>query len=225
MKTCPYCGKEYPDDAIVCKLDQQPLVFSKPNPSTHLSNPPKKHQPITASRILSIVGFTVLAGLCGFALPYLVVGYTANHTLKTLDDKIDYIIKGMPIFIIGGIVGAIVGLIVSIAVFKADPKTEEEIERKYVGERGRSQIYMGFPIFIIAIIVGPFFEKLLNKFGAAIGAYVGLGIALVIIGISLYLYDRIPPKLIVPLGIIGWMLTGSMIIWFFFFGPGAWGHH
>lgn len=25
MKTCSYCGKEYPDDAEVCALDQQPL--------------------------------------------------------------------------------------------------------------------------------------------------------------------------------------------------------
>jgi hypothetical protein len=25
MKTCSYCGKQYPDDAEVCVLDQQPL--------------------------------------------------------------------------------------------------------------------------------------------------------------------------------------------------------
>jgi len=25
MKTCSYCGKQYPDDAEVCELDQQPL--------------------------------------------------------------------------------------------------------------------------------------------------------------------------------------------------------
>jgi MFS family permease len=224
MKTCPYCGKEYPDDAVACELDQSPLVFSKPKPLAHSVKLAKSHKPITASRILSIVGFTVLAGLCGFALPYLVVGYTANHTLKSLDDKINYVVSGMPIFITGGVIGMIVGLVVSIAVAKADPKTKEEIEKKYVGERGRSQVYMGFPIFVIAIIVGPFFEKLLKIFGAAIGAYVGLGIALVIIGISLYLYDRIPAKFITPLGIIGWMLTGTMLIWYFFFGPGAWGH-
>ena len=26
MKKCTYCGKEYPDDAAVCAVDQQPLV-------------------------------------------------------------------------------------------------------------------------------------------------------------------------------------------------------
>ena len=25
MKKCPYCGKEYPDDATICAVNQQPL--------------------------------------------------------------------------------------------------------------------------------------------------------------------------------------------------------
>jgi hypothetical protein len=29
MKKCPYCGKEYPEDAIVCELDANPLTSSK----------------------------------------------------------------------------------------------------------------------------------------------------------------------------------------------------
>src|SRR5450631_722739 len=29
MKKCPYCGKEYPDEATVCQLDANPLVSSK----------------------------------------------------------------------------------------------------------------------------------------------------------------------------------------------------
>jgi hypothetical protein len=29
MKRCPYCGKEYPDEATVCELDANPLVASK----------------------------------------------------------------------------------------------------------------------------------------------------------------------------------------------------
>jgi hypothetical protein len=32
MKTCPYCGKEYPDDVVVCGIDQSPLVPAKPKP-------------------------------------------------------------------------------------------------------------------------------------------------------------------------------------------------
>lgn len=30
MKTCPYCGKRYPDTASVCELDQQPLKGESP---------------------------------------------------------------------------------------------------------------------------------------------------------------------------------------------------
>ena len=30
MKTCPYCGKRYPDDAMVCTTDQTPLVERLP---------------------------------------------------------------------------------------------------------------------------------------------------------------------------------------------------
>jgi hypothetical protein len=34
MKKCTYCGKEYPDEATVCQLDQQPLVDpAAPKPS------------------------------------------------------------------------------------------------------------------------------------------------------------------------------------------------
>jgi hypothetical protein len=30
MKKCPYCGKEYPDDATVCTIDHNPLESSSP---------------------------------------------------------------------------------------------------------------------------------------------------------------------------------------------------
>lgn len=29
MKKCPYCGKEYPDEATVCQLDANPLAAAK----------------------------------------------------------------------------------------------------------------------------------------------------------------------------------------------------
>jgi len=33
MKKCTYCGKEYPDDATVCSVDEQPLAFVPPRPT------------------------------------------------------------------------------------------------------------------------------------------------------------------------------------------------
>lgn len=227
MKTCPYCGKEYPDDAVVCELDENPLVFSKPKPLTHSTAPLKRHQPITASRILSILGFSVLSGLCGIGLTSIVLGVFANHNphFKDNGDRLGFLADNMSVFAIGGIIGFIIGLVISIKVAKADPKTEEEVEKKYVGLGGRIQIYMGVPIFFIAIFVAPFFDKLITKFGSATGSYMELGMMLVILAVCLYLYARIPEKIIIPIGIIGWILTLAIILWHCSFGPGAWGHH
>jgi len=220
MKTCSYCGKEYPDDADVCTIDQSPLVLSTPKPLTDPSGSPPKNQPITTQSILSIGGFAVLAGLSGFGLTWLVIGFFAKGIFKNTNDQLDFAAKSMPILIAGGIIGFIVGLVVSLKVAKADPKTEEEIEKKYIGLGGRVKIFLGAPVFVMALLAR-FFEGLLDKVGAAMGAYIALGIALVIIAVSLVLYDRIPAKFIIPIGIIGWMLTLSMILWFFLLRPGA----
>jgi hypothetical protein len=216
MKTCSYCGKEYLDDAIVCELDQQSLVFSKPKPLTHSANPQKRHQPITASRILSIFGFSVLSGLCGIGLTSVVLGVFANHNphFKDNGDRLGFLADNMSIFVIGGIIGFIIGLVISIKVAKADPKTEEEMEKKYVGGAGRVQIYFGAPIFIIAVLGKMFFEKLLNAAGTETGTWVAFGVALAIFMTGLILYERIPAKFIITIGIIGWLLTLTMALSF-----------
>ena len=33
MRTCSYCGKQYPDDAVVCAIDQQPLAALAESPT------------------------------------------------------------------------------------------------------------------------------------------------------------------------------------------------
>lgn len=47
MKTCPYCGKEYPDNASICELDQNLLVYSKPKSI----NPPNATDEQTLSSV------------------------------------------------------------------------------------------------------------------------------------------------------------------------------
>ena len=42
MRTCPYCGKEYPDTATVCELDANPLITiqsanTAPPPTTKMN--------------------------------------------------------------------------------------------------------------------------------------------------------------------------------------------
>jgi hypothetical protein len=38
MRTCPYCGKEYPDTATVCELDANPLITIQ---SANTAPPPR----------------------------------------------------------------------------------------------------------------------------------------------------------------------------------------
>jgi hypothetical protein len=50
------------------------------------------------------------------------------------------------------------------------------------------------------------FERLAQIVGEKAVAYVALGIALIIVAMSLVLYNRIPERFIIPVGIIGWLL-------------------
>jgi hypothetical protein len=172
MKKCPYCGKEYPDDAVVCELDQNPLASPKSNGARiNLSKSHLKQQPITTTRILSVFGFSVLSGLCGVGLTSVVLGFFANHNPRFSGngDRVGFLADSATIIMIGGIVGFIVGLVISLKAANANPKIEEEIERKYVGGAGRMQIYFGAPVFIIAVLGKMFFEKLLNGAGTETG--------------------------------------------------------
>ena len=72
MKTCPYCGKEFPDDAAVCAIDQTPLIPPRPR----LSNLTREEQHL---RLLSIFHY-VVAGFAGlfalFPIIHLIIGLT-----------------------------------------------------------------------------------------------------------------------------------------------------
>jgi len=84
-------------------------------------------------------------------------------------------------------------------------------------------IFWGAPSFVIAIIVckAPLLEYIVGS-KAAIYVFWGIGIVLAII--NGLLIDRIPPKLVIPIGIVGWILTASLLYWFLVFGPGSFGH-
>jgi len=170
------------------------------------------------TRILSIIGFSILSGMFGLGVTWIVVAFVF---VRGNDDRLT---KIMPLLLIGGIVGLIVGIVVALRVAKTDPETEEAIERKYIGRSGRMKIYVGAPMAVMAGLTFLFGESFLNKVGDATGAYLGLGIFLVILAMSLFLHDRIPEKFIIPIGIIGWLLILLLFVWFAFFGPGAFGH-
>lgn len=184
-----------------------------------MNNPFKK-----ISRFLSIVGFSILSGMFGFGLTWLAVGFYSKFAFKTVDDQLDFAGKMMPALIVGGILGFIIGIIISIYVAKRDLETERALENKYVGVGGRGRIYAGAPISIFTFLTFFFGEKFLDKLGDTVGAYSGLGIFLLILIAGLILRDHLPQKLLIPIGIIGWLLTFGLFIWFGFFGPGSFGY-
>ena len=56
MKKCTYCGKEYPDEAEVCAIDQEPLESDAPVPSvvSEDSSPDSSAVPIQADDGLDV---------------------------------------------------------------------------------------------------------------------------------------------------------------------------
>jgi len=93
-----------------------------------------------------------------------------------------------------------------------------------IGSFGRWWIFSGASMFVMALAMSkwPLLDYI---FGQKASPYVFLGICGIVTIISLVLYDYIPKRLVIPIGIIGWILTLSFLCWFFCFGPGAFGHH
>jgi len=158
---------------------------------------------MTAGRFFYVGAFAILAGFCGVGLTWIVVGLLANTIFKNNADK--FVSESMPVLTGGWVVGFIVGLVVSLFVARTEAKTEKEIEKKYIGSGGRGKIYLGAPLFVIAAL-SLLFERLAQIVGEKAVAYVALGIALIIVAMSLVLYNRIPERFIIPVGIIGWLL-------------------
>ena len=85
-------------------------------------------------------------------------------------------------------------------------------------------IYGGVQVFFL-VLLSPAFEPLARSVGNTAAVWIVLATFLVFVGLSLFLYDRIPPRLIIPLGLLGWLLTFTIACWYFWFGHGAFGRH
>jgi hypothetical protein len=72
----------------------------------------------------------------------------------------------------------------------------------------------------VLICSGPSLEQ---TFGIRGTAYFFLGTVAALWLISSILYERyIPQRLIIPIGIVGWALTLSLLVWYFWFaGQGS----
>lgn len=96
-------------------------------------------------------------------------------------------------------------------------------------ESARCMILFGIPAIGFAALMcnGEAMEHYLNA-NVSIKAfpYVLFGAmgVLIILGPILYYYV-VPARWVLPLGIAGWITTFSWTFWYFWFGPGVFGHH
>jgi uncharacterized membrane protein len=147
------------------------------------------------------VGFSVLCAFFGVGVAWIPIGILAK-TFKPHSDR--FVSEIMPILIAGGVIGLVAGLIISIRMARLDKKTAQKIEKKFLGRGDQLRIYFGAPLFVICACL-PVFERLSHRFGDNIAIYISLGL-IGVLAFSLFLYDRIPARFIIPVGIIGWLL-------------------
>lgn len=158
--------------------------------------------PNISSRVLSFVGFSVLCAFFGVGVVWILIGIFAA-TFKQNGDPL--IAGSLPMLIAGGVIGLAMGLVVSIKTARLNKKTAQKIEKRFLGRGDRLRIYFGAPLFVIAAGM-PLFERLSHRFGDSIAIYISLGLALGVLAFSLFVYDRIPARFIIPVGVIGWLL-------------------
>lgn len=72
MKRCTYCGKEYPDEATACSLDQHPLACCAPGPEEAGQTEPDETWPvqIVVPVVLWLIVYSLLAVLCSLETGY-----------------------------------------------------------------------------------------------------------------------------------------------------------
>ena len=94
-----------------------------------------------------------------------------------------------------------------------------------IGPGVRWLIFAGIPFAIISVLFTTTERSLGHFVGQNAEPYIIYFVPAVIGIASMVLYDHFPKRLVIPFGIIGWILGLSFIYWYNCFGPGAFGHH
>jgi hypothetical protein len=165
--------------------------------------------------------------LGGVGVAYVLIAILAGNMFKSRGN--DFVASSVPILTTGGLLGCMGGFMLSMFLFKADGKTtlaQEETLRKHIGLGGLLSIFSGFPYAIVTALfafIGPHFS-LAHAVGEKAFPYVLLLEFMAVCVVIFILYDRFPKRLIIPVGLLGWVLTFSIACWYFWFGPGALSH-
>ena len=175
-------------------------------------------------RVLPAAGFAVLFAAAGVGFSWMVAGILLPPSAMA----VGFMRKSVPFVAFGGVSGLVGGFLFGRFLFKDRPASaQDEVEQAFIGGWGRARIETGFPMFFVALflLVIPGYDKLAHIVGERAAAYVLLAVIMIICGISLYFYERIPKRLVLPIGFLGWILLVGLTCWYGWFGPGAFGHH
>ncbi len=165
----------------------------------------------------SIAALTVLGGFCGMGIIWIIICIVAP-LLKIPESKFLPLI--FPSFITSWIVSAIVSFYFFRSVFNANGRTkyvQEQMEGKYVGYGGLSSqlnwwLFIGIPTPLIITLV-----LILEQFARNVGQETAVVfVAIMMVGVPvMYFSDRIPRRIVIRLGLLGWVLTIIGGYWYF----------
>jgi len=176
----------------------------------------------TSRRILYAVALIAFGALAGTGAAWVAIALCANSLPKAQGNS--FIADSLPKLALGAIIGAVAGLIAALYVLNAPSAKLNGLEHRFIGGRGTMGIYSGVPILFMVLLF-PANEPLAHKFGDTIALCILLGLVSFFAGLSLFFYDRIPRRFIIPIGLLCWLLTFTLALWYSFLGPGAFSHH
>lgn len=173
--------------------------------------------PEQTKRVLSIVTLTILGGFTGMGVIWIVSAKVVS-ILKIPFEQ--FLPLTFPLFAAGWIIGAIISFVFFRSVFKTTGRTkfaQEKQQIKYLGYSGLGVqmnwwIFLGIPILLTGILVfvfWPFARTAGEKSGLVFGAI------MVIFTASMYFCDRLPRRLVLRLGVLGWALAFALGYWYF----------
>jgi hypothetical protein len=156
-----------------------------------------------------VVALTILGGFTGMGIFWIIYGIIAA-ILRIPEEKLFQTKVIFLLFPPGWILGAIVSFFFFRSVFKADGETQfkqEQIQRKYFGSRGSDTdwwVFLGVPVPLTLPLIFFIDRFVYENWEISAVAIVSI---IAIFGPCLYFCDKVPRRLIMRLGILGWMVT------------------
>ena len=173
--------------------------------------------PEQIKRALSITALTILGGFTGMGVIWLVSAGVVS-LLKIPLERFSPLT--FPLFVTGWILGAFISYLFFRPMFKTTGRpqfAQEQIQKKYLGYGGLAlrvnyYVFLGIPILLTGIgifILMPFAHTVGEKTGLVFSA------VMVVFTPCMYFCDRLPSRLVLSLGVLGWMLTAALGYWYF----------